>query len=127
MVRGRRVICFSGVFTHPPSGYRCQISFKETGYERSVTTNDSSSYRITNLKPGTYDVAISASGFKKAVADSVAVSFGTTTPLDVRLTADGSSETIEVHCGEARGDRTDNQVARRASLEQVVRERSSSR
>jgi hypothetical protein len=92
-------------------GATVEVSQKETGFERSVSTDDSGAYRITNLAPGNYDVSIVAQGFKKAVADNVTVAVGTTTPLDVQLTAGGANETIEVQGGEATVDRTDNQVA----------------
>jgi hypothetical protein len=86
------------------------VTQKETGFERSVTTDDSGTYRVSQLKPGNYNITVTAQGFKKAIVDSVTVAVGQSLPLDVQLTAGGVDETVEIQSGEATVDRSDNTI-----------------
>src|SRR3979490_2916155 len=47
-----------------------------------ATTNDSGHYQIPALPPGTYKVAVDASGFGKYEKDQVAVNLGRTSTVD---------------------------------------------
>jgi hypothetical protein len=38
-----------------------------TGAQRAVTTDQSGNYVVVNLEPGTYEIAMEAPGFKRAV------------------------------------------------------------
>jgi hypothetical protein len=91
-------------------GATVQITQPETGFDRSVTTDENGSYRASQLTPGNYNIAVTAQGFKKAVADSVTVQVGQTTPLDVQLTAGGVTETIEIQSSDVSLDRSDSKV-----------------
>jgi hypothetical protein len=103
-----------GTVTDPQTavvaGATVTITQPDTGFERSLTTSDNGTYRVDQLTPGSYNVTVSASGFKRAVVSQVTVEVGQNTPLDVQLTAGGLEETVEIQGGETTVDRTDNTV-----------------
>ncbi len=83
-----------------------------TNATRTVSAGDDGHYKAASLPPGTYEVKVTAQGFKSHVAPGVTVEVGRTTPLDVKLEIGGSSETVTVTGGgEAQIDRTDNTVS----------------
>lgn len=51
----------------------------------TVTTTDDGGFRVTNLQPGTYSVAIAATGFSAFKVERVTVEVGQTTPIDAAL------------------------------------------
>ena len=57
----------------------------EKNVERTAVSNDEGFYQLTNLPPGTYEVTVEVSGFKKAVIPSVTVTVGQRADLDVAL------------------------------------------
>ena len=67
-----------------------------TGISRSVTTNDSGSYTIGSLIPGTYEVKVGNAGFKTKVQSNVLLETGALLKLDLRLEVGQVSERIEV-------------------------------
>ena len=90
------------------------ISIRNTGTNatRNIKAGDDGHYKASTLVPGTYEVKVTAQGFKSQVATGVTVEVGRTTPLDVKLEIGGSSETVTVTgSGEAQIDRTDNTVS----------------
>lgn len=75
-----------------------QVNAKEVSSGTSYQTVSSSAgaYRLPSLKVGTYDVTVSAPGFKTAELHGVVVQVGTTAALDVTLQTGQVSETVEV-------------------------------
>lgn len=67
----------------------------DSGVNATVHTNAEGSYRFSLLKPGRYEVTITASGFAK-VQTTVTVQVGETSPADVKLQLTQKGETIEV-------------------------------
>ncbi|HVF48495.1 MAG TPA: TonB-dependent receptor [Pyrinomonadaceae bacterium] len=68
----------------------------ETGAERTATTNEEGVYTFTNLQPGLYDVAITATNFGKAT-QRVQVTVGGRASLETALSvSEAISETIDV-------------------------------
>jgi len=67
---------------------------------RSVTTDGTGQYRIIDLRPGTYTVTFSLSGFSGVKRDGIVLSGTSTTTLNAELTVGNVSETITVS-GEA--------------------------
>ena len=59
-------------------------------------TTSAGSYRFPNLRIGTYDVTVTAAGFKVATLTGVVVQVATTASLDVKLAAGGVNESIVV-------------------------------
>ncbi len=83
-----------------------------TNANRTVSAGDDGHYKAVALVPGTYEVKVTAQGFKSQLATGVNVQVGRTTPLDVKLEIGGTSETVTVTgSGEAQIDRTDNTVS----------------
>ncbi len=67
-----------------------------TGVSRSVTTNDSGSYTISPLIPGTYDLKVSNAGFKSKVQTGVILETGAVMKLDAQLEVGAVTESVEV-------------------------------
>lgn len=83
-----------------------------TNDTRTATAGDNGHYKVSALKPGTYEVKITGQGFKSYLATGVKVEVGRTTPLDAKLEIGGTAETVTVTSGgEAQIDRTDNTVS----------------
>src|ERR1051325_2767761 len=57
----------------------------ETGKTQEVTTNDEGFYRIPGLAPGKYELTVEKTGYKKSVAQNVAVSAEVIQGIDVIL------------------------------------------
>ena len=68
-----------------------------TGLERIVTTNSNGFYTTPNLLPGTYEVAVSASGFSTQTSHGVSISVGSRVTFDVILHVGTLSNRIEVN------------------------------
>ncbi len=61
------------------------VTSKGTGASRNVVTNTSGEYEIRDLLPGTYDISVEATGFKRALAQNIDLYVGRTTTQDFRL------------------------------------------
>jgi hypothetical protein len=68
----------------------------QTNATQSTTTSEQGTYRFAFLPPGTYNVAVKASGFQPAQLSGIAVTAGQPTVADVRLQVATSSTTVEV-------------------------------
>ena len=62
---------------------------KETGFEKASTTDEDGNYRFVLLPPGTYTVRANAPSFAEVSADSVIVTVGGKTTLDLQLSLSG--------------------------------------
>jgi hypothetical protein len=92
---------------------------KETGLERSATSDEDGNYRILLLPPGTYTVrAAPTAGFQGVTLDNVPVSVGGQTSLDVTFSLEGTATIIDVPSGTPLVETT------RASVSTTVDERS---
>ncbi len=67
----------SGTLTDPQggvvSGARVEVTNQETAQTREVTTDSDGNFVVTQLLPGTYSLAVSASGFKKFEQKGIAL------------------------------------------------------
>ena len=77
-------------------GAKVTITEINTGFTRSMETNESGYYVFSNLDPGSYRVEVEQTGFKKAVRDRVDVIVNTTVRVDLQLQPGQITETIEV-------------------------------
>src|SRR5207237_1701350 len=64
--------------------------------EATATTDDNGGFKITNLEPGTYTVTVNASGFAPFTNGAVVVEVGRSTTLEVGLTLQGVTGTVQV-------------------------------
>ena len=76
-------------------GAEVTVVSKATGDKRKVNTDDEGNYTVPLLPPGSYEVSITASGFRKARFDQVQVDITETTTLNGNLTV-GPEETVTI-------------------------------
>lgn len=67
-----------------------------TNAERSVTTDASGYYHLTNLQPASYTVTVTAQGFQTYQATPVIVQVGALTEISPRLSVGAVATTVEV-------------------------------
>lgn len=67
-----------------------------TGLTRTVTTNESGTYRVNLLPAGTYDVKTTATGFGDVTNPKVELLVGKTSTLDVTMSPGTRAETVTV-------------------------------
>lgn len=90
----------SGRVTDPNGAAVPGATVKITNLERAgtstVTTNDAGLFDAPYLLPGTYQVLVEVSGFKKAVLDKVTVAINETSTLTITLDVGTVQETVTV-------------------------------
>jgi hypothetical protein len=69
---------------------------KSTGTVYHTVSTTSGSYRFPNVRIGTYDLTVSAPGFKSPTLTGIVVQIATTAAVDIKLSAGGANETIVV-------------------------------
>jgi hypothetical protein len=67
-----------------------------TGLSRTVETGSQGAYRIINLLPGTYDITVEMSGFKKATSTGIVVRVNESVRVDFAMQVGQLAETVEV-------------------------------
>ncbi|MGB8496176.1 MAG: TonB-dependent receptor [Candidatus Acidiferrum sp.] len=67
-----------------------------TGISRTAETDESGTYRITNLNPGIYDVRIEHQGFKSILFSQMPLSVDEVLTLDAHLVISSAKETVTV-------------------------------
>ena len=63
---------------------------------RSAVTDDQGQYRIVDLRPGTYTVTFTLTGFSTVVRQGIELTTGFTAPLNVTLAVGSLQETLTV-------------------------------
>lgn len=91
-VTGRVTDTTSGVLP----GVAVTITSLETGFTRTVVTNEEGSYTIPFLPPGRYRTTAELPGFAAAVRDDVVLSVDQVARFDFRLGVEGLAESVEV-------------------------------
>jgi hypothetical protein len=69
---------------------------KGTNKESTTTTDDNGTFRVVSLDPGNYTLSVNASGFAPFTNDNVVVEIGRSTSLDIGLSLQGVTGTVEV-------------------------------
>lgn len=72
----------------------------ETNVKSTGTTDSAGGFRLSHLRPGQYEVTVTASGFAAFKADKIVVEVGRLTAVEVNLSMESKAETIVV-TGEA--------------------------
>ena len=67
-----------------------------TNFETATVTNSEGLYRIPFLRPGTYRVRISASGFKSFVRQGLELRVGETIPINAVMELGAVAESVQV-------------------------------
>jgi hypothetical protein len=68
----------------------------QTGTTYTTVSSSAGAYRFPNVNIGTYDVTVSAQGFKTITLTGILVQVATTAALDVKLTTGAISESVTV-------------------------------
>lgn len=84
----------------------------ETGVARSLQPNDAGYFRVQNLQPGTYDITISAPGFKQFVRRGVTLTVGAEMAIDFELQLGNVVEKVEVVANTAEVDLVTSTISR---------------
>jgi len=72
------------------------ITSKATGLSRETITDEAGRYSIPNVLPGTYDLKVTASGFRPLVRENVEVTINTVARVDVKLEVGALTEQVTV-------------------------------
>ena len=78
------------------SGATIAVHNDSTNGDVTTTANDSGSFRVDQLAPGSYTVTITAPNFETYVAKAVTVALGQQTQLLPHLVAGGATQIVEV-------------------------------
>src|SRR5436305_9722080 len=69
---------------------------RETGETREVTSDDAGRYTIGNVLPGTYEVRVTANGFRQVTTTGVAATINTVTRVDVQMEVGAQTQEVNV-------------------------------
>lgn len=90
----------TGTITDPSgavvSGVTVKITNVATGVARETVSTNDGSYRIEAVDPGTYNVDVTAGGFKTVTLTNVPVSAGQASTSDFKLEVGGQGEVVNV-------------------------------
>ena len=82
------------------SGASVTLASPERGFARTATTNSSGDYEFPQLKPGTYQLTVTMSGFRKLEQKQIQLLVDTPATVNLKLEVGAATETVEV-TGEA--------------------------
>lgn len=82
-----------------------------TNAEKTIKSNDSGYFRVTNLASGTYTVTINQQGFASYKAERVIVQVGSVTDVSPRLGVGSTAETVNVTAEAPQINLTSEEVA----------------
>jgi len=89
-----------GVVTNPNkevvSGASVIVKNIGTNREDTATTDDTGRFKVANLQPGNYSVAVNSSGFSPSTSENVVVEIGRETSLEVSLSVGPVTGTVDV-------------------------------
>lgn len=103
-------------------GATVKLSNSATGFERTTTTNQEGGFSFLAIPPSTYQVEISASGFKKLVNSSLQLPVDTTVRFDGSLEAGDVSAVVNVTSGgiESIVNTQDASIGNTIGTEQII-------
>ncbi|HMO82105.1 MAG TPA: TonB-dependent receptor [Pyrinomonadaceae bacterium] len=77
-------------------GAKVVVTNRATGAERTVVTNSSGDYVVTNLPPGRYDVTAEAATFSRALIEDVEINVGGRQNVNFSLQPGNIEETVTI-------------------------------
>lgn len=98
------------------------LTNKETANKQTTTTSGDGFYRISGLPPGTYQLVVEKSGFKKQVFENVVINAEDVQGLDVLLSTGEVAETVTVTEETTQALETENGNVSRALTTREIRE-----
>jgi len=82
-------------------GARVVITHQGTGTSREGTANESGTYSFPTIQPGTYQVSVTAGGFRSYKQTGIEVAANSTTRADVKLDVGDVNESVTVEASAA--------------------------
>lgn len=82
------------------SGAKVTLASPERGFTRTSTTNATGNYEFLQLQPGSYQLTVEMSGFRKAEQKEIQLLVDTPSTINMKLEVGTTNETVEVS-GEA--------------------------
>ena len=82
------------------AGAKVTVRNLETNEKFNGESDSNGSYRVTHLRPGTYEVTITSGSFATFKADRIVVEVGRVTSIEAKMNVGGKTETVSV-TGEA--------------------------
>src|SRR5258708_21317385 len=90
----------NGTVTNPNKevvvGASITVKYNGTNKESTAAADDNGGFKVVNLEPGTYTVTVNGSGFAPYTNENVVVEVGRSTTLDVGLSLQGVTGTVQV-------------------------------
>ena len=90
----------SGTITDPQGGVipgvTVTVTNIGTSLSKTVKSDDSGYYAVSDLNPGTYNIVVSAPGFATKKVNSVILAVAQVSRQDVSLTLGGTNEVVNV-------------------------------
>ncbi len=90
----------SGIVTDPTgasiANANVELKNMATNDVRSDTTHDDGSYQFSNLNPGTYQITVTAPGFKTYIQQNLVLQAQIASTVNVSLEVGGTTEKVEV-------------------------------
>lgn len=90
-----------------------------TNAQRTATTNGSGEYRFDLLPTGTYQIRVTASGFRPVEVNSLQLLVGTTLTINIPVSAGAVSQTVEVTAGNQLVDTEKTDVSTAVTPKQI--------
>src|SRR5687768_2670193 len=78
------------------AGATVTVANPRTGFSRTITTDSSGSFSVTELPPDVYTVTVEASSFSKSVVKDLELNVGSRRTITVELKPGALTETVEV-------------------------------
>ena len=75
----------------------------DTGFNRTVPSNEDGAYRLEFLPIGSYTVEVTLSGFKTSTRSGIVLNVNDTVRVDATLSLGGVAETVNVEAESSRG------------------------
>ena len=114
----------SGVVTDPAGkivqGAAVAANETTTGTTYSTVTSTTGYYTFPSVHPGTYELKVSATGFKNEVYTGVVVGVGTSSTRDVTLAVGSASEVVNVSAGTVTLEKDTSEIDANIAPEQVA-------
>ncbi|MGA2650742.1 MAG: TonB-dependent receptor [Terracidiphilus sp.] len=114
----------SGVVTDPAGkmvqGAAVMADETTTGTTYSTTTSITGYYTFPSVHPGTYELKVSAAGFKNEIYTGVVVAVGTSSTRDMALAVGSASEVINVSAGTVTLEKDTSEIDANIAPEQVA-------
>lgn len=101
------------------AGATITLTDNKTGKERTVTSGGEGSFSIPQLDPGTYNVKVTAQGFKTFTATDIKIDVGREYSLKPVLAVGDISETVTVIGGAETINATNAELANTVSTKQI--------